>query len=47
MQTNVEEGQTVSAGTPLLRLRNLGMESEAAMVAADLRLARLVPSKHK
>ena len=39
MQTNVEEGQTVSAGTPLLRLRNLGMESEAAMVAADLRLA--------
>src|SRR5208283_2661939 len=39
MQTNVEEGQEVSAGTPLLRLRNLGMESEAAIVAADLRLA--------
>jgi putative peptide zinc metalloprotease protein len=39
MQTNVEEGQNVSAGTPLLRLRNLGMESEAAVVAADLRLA--------
>lgn len=39
MQTNVEEGQEVSAGTPLLRLRNLDMESEAATVAADLRLA--------
>jgi putative peptide zinc metalloprotease protein len=39
MQTNVEEGQSVSAGTPLLRLRNLDMESEAAIVAADLRLA--------
>jgi multidrug efflux pump subunit AcrA (membrane-fusion protein) len=39
MQTNVEEGQNVSAGTPLLRLSNLGMESEAAVVAADLRLA--------
>jgi putative peptide zinc metalloprotease protein len=39
MQTNVKEGQDVSAGTPLLRLSNLGMESEAAVVAADLRLA--------
>jgi putative peptide zinc metalloprotease protein len=39
VQTNVEEGQIVSAGTPLLRLRNLDMESEAARVAADLRLA--------
>lgn len=39
MQTNVEEGQIVSAGAPLLRLRNLDMESEAARVAADLRLA--------
>jgi putative peptide zinc metalloprotease protein len=39
MQTNVEEGQDVSAGTPLLRLSNLGMESEAARVGADLRLA--------
>src|SRR5208283_5093989 len=39
MQTNVEEGQVVSAGTPLLRLRNLDMESEAARVGADLRLA--------
>jgi putative peptide zinc metalloprotease protein len=39
MQTSVEEGQIVSAGTPLLRLRNLDMESEAARVAADLRLA--------
>ncbi|MGO9827966.1 MAG: hypothetical protein ACLPMG_22150, partial [Terriglobales bacterium] len=34
MQTNVEEGQIVSAGAPLLRLRNLDMESEAARVAA-------------
>ena len=39
VQANVEEGQDVSAGTPLLRLSNLGMESEAAVVAADLRLA--------
>ncbi|MGA7561082.1 MAG: HlyD family efflux transporter periplasmic adaptor subunit [Terriglobales bacterium] len=39
MQTNVDEGQNVSTGAPLLRLRNLGMESEAATVAADLRLA--------
>ena len=39
MQTNVEEGQLVSAGTLLLRLRNLDLESEAARVAADLRLA--------
>ena len=39
MQTNVEEGQDVSAGTPLLRLSNLDMESEAARVGADLRLA--------
>ena len=38
-RTNVEEGQDVSAGTPLLQLRNLGMESEAARVGADLRLA--------
>lgn len=39
MQTNVEEGQEVPAGAPLLRLRNLEMESEAASVAADLKLA--------
>jgi putative peptide zinc metalloprotease protein len=39
MQTDVEEGQEVSAGAPLLRLRNLDMESEAARVAADLGLA--------
>lgn len=39
MQTNVGEGQTVSAGTPLLQLRNLNMESEAARVTSDLRLA--------
>jgi putative peptide zinc metalloprotease protein len=39
MQTDVEEGQEVSAGAPLLRLRNLDLESEAARVAADLRLA--------
>jgi len=38
-QVNVEEGQVVAAGTPLLRLRNLNMESEAARVAADLRFA--------
>jgi putative peptide zinc metalloprotease protein len=39
IQTDVEEGQEVSAGAPLLRLRNLDMESEAARVAADLQLA--------
>jgi multidrug efflux pump subunit AcrA (membrane-fusion protein) len=39
VQTDVEEGQKVSAGAPLLRLRNLDMESEAASVAADLQLA--------
>jgi putative peptide zinc metalloprotease protein len=39
MQTNVEEGQDVAAGAPLLRLRNLELESEAARVHAELRLA--------
>ncbi len=39
MQTNVEEGQDVTAGTALLRLRNLELESEAARVVAELRLA--------
>ncbi|MGA3210065.1 MAG: HlyD family efflux transporter periplasmic adaptor subunit [Terriglobales bacterium] len=39
IQTHVEEGQMIAAGTPLLRLRNLEMESDAARVAADLRLA--------
>jgi putative peptide zinc metalloprotease protein len=34
-----EEGQAVSAGTPLLRLRNLDLESESAKVKADLRSA--------
>lgn len=38
-QMNVDEGQKVSAGTPLLQLRNLNMESEAARVGADLQLA--------
>jgi len=36
---NVDEGQQVSAGTVLLQLRNLDLESQAARVAADLRLA--------
>jgi putative peptide zinc metalloprotease protein len=39
IETNAAEGQTVSAGTPLLRLRNLDLESQAAKVAADLKTA--------
>lgn len=35
----VEEGQTVSQGTLLLKLRNLELESAAAKAAADLRVA--------
>ena len=35
----VDEGQVVSAGAPLMRLRNLELESEAAQTAADLRVA--------
>ncbi len=34
-----EEGQTVAAGAPLLRLRNLELESAAAQAGADLRSA--------
>lgn len=36
----VAEGQQIAAGMPLLRLRNLALESEAAQVQADLRLAQ-------
>lgn len=32
----VDEGQTVAPGTPLLRLRNLEMESAAAQAGADM-----------
>ena len=39
VQTNVEEGRNVLAGAPLLQLRNLDLESEAARVTAELRLA--------
>jgi len=39
IETDAQEGQQVSPGAPLLRLRNLELESEAARVAADLRLA--------
>jgi putative peptide zinc metalloprotease protein len=39
METNAYEGGEVTAGSPLLRLRNLDLESEAARVDADLRLA--------
>jgi putative peptide zinc metalloprotease protein len=39
VETNAAEGQTVSAGAPLLRLRNLDLESAAAKVAADLQTA--------
>lgn len=35
----VDEGQTVAAGGPVLRLRNLGLESAAAQAGADLRNA--------
>ena len=34
-----DEGQIVSAGVPLVRLRNLDLESQAARVNADYRLA--------
>ncbi len=36
----VHEGQKVERDTPLLRLRNLDLESEQALVEADLQLAR-------
>jgi len=36
----VAEGQAVSAGAPLLRLRNLALESEAAQAQADLSSAQ-------
>lgn len=39
VETNALEGQAVSAGTPLLRLRNLDLESESAKIAADLQTA--------
>jgi len=39
VEANAAEGQRVSAGAPLLRLRNLDLESEAAKVAADLQTA--------
>ena len=39
IETDAQEGQQVSPGAPLLRLQNLELESEAARVAADLRLA--------
>jgi putative peptide zinc metalloprotease protein len=35
----VQEGSVVAAGTPLLRLRNLAIESETARVRADLAVA--------
>jgi len=35
----VDEGQVVNAGAPLMRLRNLKLESEAAQTTADLRVA--------
>ena len=38
-QVLVAENQSVSAGTPLLRLRNLQLESEAAQINAKLREA--------
>ncbi len=38
-ETYADEGQTVSAGMPLLRLRNVDLESEAAGIAADLKTA--------
>jgi putative peptide zinc metalloprotease protein len=36
---SVQEGQRVSAGTPLLRMRNLDLESQSAQAQADLRAA--------
>ena len=36
---SVHEGTVVSAGTPLLKLRNLGLESEAGRAQADLAIA--------
>jgi putative peptide zinc metalloprotease protein len=36
----IHEGQKVERDTPLLRLRNLDLESEQALVEADLQLAR-------
>jgi putative peptide zinc metalloprotease protein len=39
MEVTVIEGQEVAAGQPLLRLRNLTLESDAARTTADLRLA--------
>jgi putative peptide zinc metalloprotease protein len=36
----VHEGQTVARDSPLLRLRNLDLESQQALVEADLQLAR-------
>ncbi len=38
-ETSVAEGQSVAEGTPLLRLRNLQLESAAAKAQADLRVA--------
>ena len=39
VQTNAEEGQSVTAGSPLLRLSNLALESEAAESDSQLHLA--------
>jgi len=36
---SVQEGQTVAAGTPLLQMRNLDLESQAAQARADLSAA--------
>ncbi len=36
----VQEGQLVEPGNPLLRLRNLDLESQQALLEADLQLAR-------
>jgi putative peptide zinc metalloprotease protein len=36
---SVQEGQRVSAGTPLLRMRNLDLESQTAQAQADLTAA--------
>ncbi|HVO81576.1 MAG TPA: HlyD family efflux transporter periplasmic adaptor subunit [Terriglobales bacterium] len=38
-QVMAREGELVSAGSPLVQLRNLSLESEAARNSADLRLA--------
>src|SRR5579864_84307 len=39
VELNAAEGQIISAGAPLVRLRNLSLESEMARVQADYQLA--------